>query len=175
MVTKVMYDLCIHIVWLQHFATFMALLFADFKSAKSHLVGQWLQFSRCAIGSFHIYSSCLLSSQLFPNFIKFFLVRPTPVHRWFEVLKTIHLLLNLGGNFSSTWILLSSSHNFDLAIRGLCSSFFLHFRKPFLIFSRQIFIRYTFTIIWMPFIQNLFRTFNFINDFSTYMWLCYSC
>lgn len=48
MVTKVMYDWCFLIVWIQlYHAIFMALLFPDFKSANSHI---WLDDCRRLVG-----------------------------------------------------------------------------------------------------------------------------
>lgn len=43
----------------------------------------------------------------------------------------------LGGNFSSAFCLLSASYNFNLAVCGLSSNFFVLFRKLFLDFSRK--------------------------------------
>lgn len=53
----------------------------------------------------------------------------------FSILQTIHLLLCPYGKFSFTRCLLSNFHNFCLAVWGLSSNFFVHFRKLFLDFN----------------------------------------
>lgn len=90
-------------------------------SLLSHLVGQ---FSRCDFVWRTPLPIQFMSSfpSFIPHFFRLSLDRPTPVHKRFSVLQTIHLLLCPGDKFSSTCYLLSISHNFCLAVRGLFSS-----------------------------------------------------
>lgn len=126
----------------QYSATSLALLFADYKSSISHLVQavviglkvcHCLNFSAFKISVFfHTdYFSPLFQIQLCTS--------NSCAQAGCIVFRTIHLLSRPGGNFSSIFGLLPSSHNFSLAVCGLFSNFlFMHFKKLFPDFNRKV-------------------------------------
>lgn len=119
---------------LQNSANFIARQFAYCKSVTSHLIVHSLQFSRGHIVWISLYTQFMSSSSsLIPHFFRFSFEGPSPVHKRFSVLRTVHLLLCPGGKLFSTFCLLSTSHNFILLSEGYLLIFSCILGSSFLI------------------------------------------